>query len=40
MPRFEIAFVSKKVGKMTHIPAFSKSGYRRTAVPFVPIVEQ
>ena len=27
-------------GKMTHIPAFSETGYRRTAVPFVPIVEQ
>ncbi len=29
-----------KIGKMTHIPGFSKMTYRRTALSFLPIVEQ
>ena len=29
-----------KKGKMTHIPGFSKMTYRRTALSFLPIVEQ
>jgi hypothetical protein len=29
-----------KKGRLTHIPCFSKTPYRRTAIPFQPIVEQ
>ena len=28
------------LGRLTHIPCFSKTPYRRTAIPFQPIVEQ
>ena len=29
-----------KIGRLTHIPGYSKTPYRRTAISFLPIVEQ
>ena len=39
-PAYSDGMTTIYLGRLTHIPCFSKTPYRRTAIPFQPIVEQ